>query len=95
MTSIGKMPHSTCRCDNHPSNCALLLGGICITAFESRAIGAPGRHGVFRACNLVAHAMMRCSMKRRSTIYGIQSSFAGLREDKDARTVIKEHGGEG
>jgi len=23
------------------------------------------------------------------------SKFAGLREDKDARTVIKEHGGEG
>jgi hypothetical protein len=23
------------------------------------------------------------------------SKFAGLRDDKDARTVIKEHGGEG
>jgi methyl coenzyme M reductase gamma subunit len=32
-------------------------------------------------------------MKRKSTIYGIQS--AGMREDKDARRVIKEHGGEG
>jgi len=41
---IGKMAHSTCRCDNHP-NCALLFGGICIQRFESRAIVAPRRHG--------------------------------------------------
>jgi hypothetical protein len=31
-------------------------------------------------------------MKRTSTIYGIPSSRGY--EDKDARTVIKEHGGE-
>src|SRR5215469_3721698 len=38
------------------------------------------------ACDLVAHAMFD---------HLRHSKFAGLREDKDARTVIKEHGGEG
>jgi hypothetical protein len=33
-------------------------------------------------------------MKRKSIIFDT-CKFAGLREDKDARTVIKEHGGEG
>jgi hypothetical protein len=31
-------------------------------------------------------------MKRKSTICAMQ--VAGLRDDKDARTVIKEHAGE-
>jgi hypothetical protein len=33
-------------------------------------------------------------MKRKSIIF-VTLNLAGLREGKDARTVIKEHGGEG
>ena len=44
--------------------------------------------------DLAAFAMKTCSMKRKSN-HLRHSKFAGLREDKDARTVIKEHGGEG
>src|SRR5215831_1217705 len=43
---------------------------------------------------LTACAMNRCSMRRKSH-HLRHSKFAGLREDKDARTVIKEHDGEG
>jgi len=38
--------------------------------------------------------MKGCSVKRKSTIYGIPSSL-GYDEDKDARTVFKEHAGDG
>jgi len=63
--------------------------------FESRAIVCTwSTRSSLWARDSVAHAIKRCSMKRTSTIYGI-SKFVGLREDKDARTVIKEHGGEG
>jgi hypothetical protein len=34
-------------------------------------------------------------MLRQSIDHLRHAKFAGLREDKDARTVIKEHGGEG
>ena len=60
-------------------------------------LGAPG---------LTAADMEKCAWVRPQLVVRIEflewtesnhlrhSKFAGLREDKDARTVIKEHGGE-
>ena len=56
---------------------------------------------------LTAADMEKCFWVRPETVARIEflewtpsdhlrhAKFAGLREDKDARTVIKEHGGEG
>ena len=43
MTSIGKLAHSTFRCDNHPS-CALLFGGICIQRLKVEHAREPLHH---------------------------------------------------
>jgi hypothetical protein len=81
-----KVTHSTCRCDHNP-NCALLFGWICIQRLKVALSFAPGRHGAVFGPVIGGSRHEGCSMKRKSTI-------CGAREDKDARTVIKEHGGE-
>jgi len=81
---FGQMAHSTCRCDNN-LNCALLFGGICIQRLKvvlslrlvdtERSVGR----------DLLAHAMRGCSMKGKSTIYGIPSSRGYERARTHAR----------
>ena len=67
----------------------------------------PERHKGRWGEGLTAADMEKCLWVRPETVARIEflewtasdhlrhSKFAGLREDKDARTVIKEHGGEG
>ena len=70
-------------------------------------VNLPETHKVRWGDGLTAEDMKKCVWVRPELVAQIEfldwtasdhlrhSKFAGLREDKDARTVIKEHGGEG
>jgi hypothetical protein len=85
------MPDLSCRCDNNP-NCALLFGGICIQRLKAvlslRLVDTEQSLGLRFAGS--RHEEVQYERKSDHLRH---AKFAGLRDDKDPRKVIREHPG--